>query len=513
MTAGPLDSEHGAASSGALRGHLRSTLKHGLIYGLGTLLAKAIGFIMIPIYTRVLTPADYGILELLSTSTDIIALVAGIGLSWGVTRYYYYYDEERERHSVVSSAAMLVILFFALAALAVAPLAEPAARLLLGHAAHAGLVRLAILSFFLSSLLEVPFAFLRAKQDSTHVVMVGLGRLVLALGLNVWFVVILRWGVAGVLYSAILTSAAAGSYLMFATLRETGLRFSGPIARKLLAYGFPLVGANVGSFVLHYSDRYFLRAYDSLESVGLYSLAYKFAMLLSLLVANPFAQIWAPKALEIQKDDPEGAPPVLRRILCHYNAVLVAGALGLALFAGEVIRVMADPEFYAAERTVPILCVAMLFFGYRQLSYVGAVFRERSDVIGLGTLVAAGIAIAGNFALIPRWGPMGAAVATAFAFATEFAVVMVLSERMYALRYPILDLFGPVLLAGLAYAGTAWVLPDSSPLALRLCVKGLALLLFVTALVVRGDVPGPRAWAATLKPLRYVFAEHASRHR
>ncbi len=470
MTAAGLTAP-GTAPAGGSRDHLRGTLHHGLMYGLGTVLAKLIGFVMIPLYTRVLAPTDYGVLELLSMTTDVIAMVAGLGLTWSVTRYYYAYDGPAERNAVVSSAVILVALLFGTATALTLPWAGRLAALVLGDRQYAGLVRLALLAFFIYSFLEIPLAYLRARQASKHVVLVSLARLVLALTLNIVFLVGLRLGVAGVLYSTIIASALTAAYLLTVTLRETGLTFSQPIARKLMGYGAPIVAADLGSFILHYSDRYFLRAYDSLASVGLYSLAYKFAMLLSLFIATPFSQIWAPKVLEIERAEGASGKAIVRRILSYYNLVLVTAALGASLLAGDAIRLMASPEFHAAERTIPVLCLGMLFFGYRQVSYVGAAIRERSDLIAFGTVVGAVVALAANFLLIPRWGAMGAAVATVIAFAADFAVVMICSERVYPLGLPVARLFGPVLLASALYLGARALIPADAPLALALLMK------------------------------------------
>lgn len=472
-------------------GYLKSTFKHGAIYGLGTLLAKAIGFIMLPIYTRVLTPGDYGILELLSMTTDVIAMITGVGLTWSITRYYYYYDDPVDRGAVISSAAILLVALVGVASAVALPLAGPLAGLILGDREYAFLMRLSIAVLFLSSFLELPLAFLRARQESTHVVAVSIARLVLGLSLNILFVVVLRLGVAGVLYSTIGASAASGAYLLFVTVRDAGVRFSVPIARKLIAYGVPIVAANLGSFVLHYSDRYLLRAYGSLEEVGLYSLAYKFAMLLSLFIATPFAQIWAPKALEIEKAEGERAQPVLRRIITVYNIALISGAFGIALFAGHAIRIVAGEEFHTASQTVPLLCLGLLFFGYRQISYIGASIRERSDVIAAGTIVGATLALAANFALIPRWGATGAALATAVGFATEFAVVLALAERVYPLRYPLARLFAPVALAGVLFGAVHIALPVGAPLTVALPAKIGILGLFVV--IAAAGALGPEA--------------------
>lgn len=497
MSAAPSDGPGGDSAGNGVAGeegdrYLRSTVKHGLVYGLGSILTKAIGFVMLPVYTRVLTPADYGILEILTMTTDVIAMVVGAGLTWAVTRYYYYYDAPEEKHAVVSSAAILLVASFGVSSLVTLPFSGALSTLLLGSGSHADLVRLAIAAFFLTSLIEVPMAFLRARQESVHVVAVGVARFTLALGLNILFLIGLGMGVDGILYSTILASAAAGGYLVTTTLRETGLRFSRPVARKLVAYGLPLIATNLGSFALHQSDRYFLRAFDSLESVGLYSLGYKFAMLMSLLVATPFARIWSPKALEIEDAEGDGGRPVLRRILYGYNLVLVASGLGIALFAGDVIRLMAAPEFHGAAAMVPLLCLGMLFFGYRQVAYVGPTIRERSDLIARGTAVGAAVVLAANFALIPRWGPLGAALATLLAFGSEFAVVMAHSERVYPLGLSLGRLFRPVAVAVTLYGAVALGLPDGPSPWLSVPAKLAALTAFGGLLVVTGDLPRPR---------------------
>lgn len=496
----------GGGPPAAAGAHLRSTFRHGLVYGLGMVAAKAVGFVMLPIYTRVLTPADYGVLELLGMTVDVLALVTGVGLTWSVTRYYWFYDDPARKDAVVSSALILMVVSFGLASAVALPFAADLARVVLGDPAHAGLVALAIAGFFLTSFVEIPLAWLRARQDSTRVVAVGIARLVLALGLNVLFLVVLEMGVAGVFYSTILASGAAGAYLAATTLGSTGLTFSGPVARKLLAYGAPIVAANVGSFAMHYSDRYFLRAHGSLEAVGLYSLAYKFAMLIAVFIANPFALIWAPKALEIDKTEGARAGPILRTILDHYVVVLVTAALAISLLAGDAIRVMASPEFHGAGATVPLLCLGILFFGYLQIAYIGPSIRERSDIIAAGAVVGGVVVLGANLLLIPRFQAWGAACATLAAFAAQFLVVRWGSERVYPLRYPRVRLVRPVVLAAGVYALVEGLLGADVAVLPSVAARGAGLVLFVGLLAVSGDLPAAaRGWASRV-PRRLPFA-------
>ena len=75
-------------------GYVRSTFKHGAVYLIGTVLSRVAGFVMLPVYTRVLAPRDYGVMEMLAYTTDVLTFLVGLGVSTAVTRHYYKYETE-----------------------------------------------------------------------------------------------------------------------------------------------------------------------------------------------------------------------------------------------------------------------------------------------------------------------------------------------------------------------------------------------------------------------------------
>jgi len=318
-------------------------------------------------------------------------------------------------------------------------------------------------------------------------------------------------GVAGVLLSSTIASSIVGGTLMIGMFRETGLSFSTAVTRKLIAFGAPLVIWDIGSFVLHFSDRYFLRAYDSLAGVGIYSLSYKLAMLISLFVSGPFTNIWVPKALEIERREGAGAVAVLGSIVHYYNLVLVTVAVGVSLFASDVIRLVTGPEFHAAGRPVPMLALAMVLFGYRGIAQVGALIRERSDLVAKSTIVAAVSVIGLNMLLIPRWGVMGAAVATALAFGLEFVLMRRFSMRVYPLPVDLVVLLKPVALGAAVLIATGFILPADAGVVLSIGVRLVMLAVFAAGMLYAGiltaderallmrSLRGPRAFLAALK--------------
>lgn len=468
--------------------HLKSTFRHAAIYGLGIVLSRLIGFIMIPIYTRILTPADYGILEILSISTDVVSMLTGLGLAAALTRFYYHYEDPLQRCEVVSSAIITLAFMFGLVTILLLPFAGFLSALLLTTSDLSDLVRLALVSLFASSLIELPVAYLRAQQLSRQAVLVGVARLSLSLGLNILLVVFLGMGVAGVLYSTIITSSLVGLSLTAATLRQVGLRPRASVVKQLVRYGLPMIAWLLGGLVIHYSDRYFLRAYDTLANIGIYSVACRFAMLLPIFVAAPFMQIWGAKTLEIHKTDGAAAPSVFREILGYYNVAVVAGALAISLFAGDLIRLVVGRSFHSAAAPIPLLCVGMVFLCYRQISQLGATIRFRSDLIGLSTVLAAMLAILLNFVLIPAWGIMGAAAATALAFLGEYLLMDGLSRRVYAPICPISEVLRPLFLAGSVFGVVLLLLPSDVQPFLALGAKLVAFAAFVALLPVAGGL-------------------------
>lgn len=481
----PTDAEEPSSERRA-KGYLASTVKHGGMYAIGTILTKAVGFIMLPVYTRVLTTVDYGILEILALSTDVLGMLVGLGVRQAVLRHYYQYESQEERNGVISTASLLLIAIFGLAGVIGFALAGPLTSILLGPGQSDHFVKLAVAAFALAALGDIPGVYLQARQRSQTFVASNMARLVLALSLNILFVVYLRLGVSGIFLSTIIASIVVGGYMATQMLRETGMRFIGPRARELIMFGAPLMVWQVGSFVLHFSDRYFLRYNRSLAEVGLYALGYKLAMLLGTFVIGPFNGIWSAKSLEIAQREGDGANEILASIMRQYNLALVSVALMLALFSTDVIHLTLGAEFHSADRVVPILVLAVVLFGYRQISQTGAMIARRPGLIAWSTTIAACGAVLLNLLLIPPYGAMGAAVATAAAFGIEFLVMLAFAKRVHPVEVPFGQLARPLALAIVVWAAASIAVPSGASQFAGLAIRAGAALTYFVALAVSG---------------------------
>ncbi len=406
---------------------------HTFVYMAGTLLRSAVGFIMLPVYTRYLTPADYGVLELIEMTLNVVAIVAGSRLALGVFRFYHKAETDREKRLVVSTAMLMLGATYTACAIGIFAASSPLAALVLRGRVDASLIVIGGATFVFNSLVIVPTAYLRVRERSRLYVLVNAGKLVAQLSLNILFVVGFRLGVRGILLSDLISSVIVGTALGVMTFREVGFGFSTRLARDFVRYGAPLMLTQAATFISTFGDRYFLRALTDLTTVGLYSLSYQFGFLLGALGATPFGLIWEPARFEIAKRPDRDE--VLSRGFVLLNLLLVTMAVGITLFVGDALNIMAAPAFRSAGRIVPVILVAYVLQAWTGVQDIGILVTERTKYIASANWVSTAVVLLAYTLLIPPLKGLGAALATLLAFGTRYALIFYRSQRLWPVRY------------------------------------------------------------------------------
>jgi O-antigen/teichoic acid export membrane protein len=412
---------------------LKSIAKHGTIYSAGRILSNLISFLMIPVYTNFLTPAEYGVLELLSLTIDVISTLVGIGMSAAVMRYFYSYDDIPSQNRVVSSAMLGTMTIMGVVSATSIIFSPHLSHLVFSESTYASHFRVMFITMFLSSGIEIPMVFLRAKLRSSSVVIISLVKLTMQLSMNIFFLTYLRLGVMGVLYSNLIASFLIGSYLVIKTFRETGIGFSFQSYKQMINFGAPLIIADLSIFLLTYADRYFLKHYGDLTSVGLYAMAYKFGMLLATLFNGPFWSVWSAKMFEIAKR--ADGKRFFGEIMTYFYAGSLLISLGLSIFTKDVLRIIADQSYWSAYKIVPIISASYVVAGVISIAGAGILVKSKTKYKALSTSTAMVVNIALNFLLIPKWGGYGAAYATLLSFLVRLGVDAYFSQKLFPVIY------------------------------------------------------------------------------
>ena len=432
--------------------------RHSLVYGIGNLLTKAVGFLMLPIYTNLLTPADYGVLALVFMTFEVVTIIAGSRIAIGIFHFYHKEETEEGRRRVLSTAFIVLACTYALAALITMPAAPQIARIVFGEGERNALyLQVAAGSMAFEGLFLVPFALLQLEERSRLYVGVNMVRLLLQIVLNLIFLIPLDMGVLGVLLSSLITYACVGVVLAGRLVRRIGLRFDTTAAWSFLRFGLPLVFMQVATFVSTFGDRYFINAATDATQVGLYSLAYQFGFLVAQIGFTPFHGIWDPQRFEIAKR--ADRDQIFARVFVYLNILLLSVALGVAIFGGDVIRLMANEEFYGAAVYVPVLAAAYVFQAWGSFLNLGIYLKEQTSWFALANWAAAIVALAGYIWLIPTWYVWGATVTTLLSLMTRAALAHLFSQRLWRVEYQWAPVARLMALAVLVGAGAALLPP------------------------------------------------------
>jgi O-antigen/teichoic acid export membrane protein len=403
------------------------------VYAAGVVLNRAVSLIMLPIYTRYLTPADYGVLQLVEMSLDLIAILFGSHLGAGIFRLYQKTDVPEERAAVVSTAFVVVTIAYAVAGGAAYAAAPWVSEVVFRSPGRADLVRLASVTLGLQGLVLVPLSYLQLVKRPAAYVATNSAKLAIQLGLNIALVVFAGMGPRGVLIGNLVANLVLAAVLTVILLRSVGARMSADVARSLLRFGLPFIPTQIASFAVTHGDRFFLQRRSGETSVGIYALAYQFGMLLARLGYAPFAAAWEPTRFEVANRPDRDQ--IYARTFIYLNIFLCTMGVGIALFAGDLLRVIAAPAFHAAGSLVPLITLAYVFYGWGGFLNLGILMRERTELVTAATWAAAAVALVGYAALIPPFGRMGAAIATVAAYAVRAGAVYVLAQRTWHVRY------------------------------------------------------------------------------
>ena len=444
-----------AAVSGPDHSFRMGTLgRHSMIYGLGVILTKAVSFVMLPIYTRFLTPTDYGILQLITMTLEVVSIFAGSRIAFGIFHYYHKAQDDAGRRSVLSTALLLLAASFAAAAIAAIIFAGPIARLVFGEGElYPIYIRLAAAAMAFESLILVPSSLFQLQQRSGYYVGVGVVKLFMQVGLNLVFLVGFEAGVTGVLLSNLIASVLVGGFLATRVLAEVGTRFSGTVAREYLRFGLPLVAVQIATFIYTFGDRYFLNRAGDEAAVGIYGLAYQFGFMVATIGFAPFQRVWDPQRFAIARRPDRDA--IYARVFIYLNVGLVSASLALSMFSGDVLRLIAAPPFHPAIAYVPVIVLAYVFHCWSNFVNLGIYITEKTEYFTAANWAAAVTAVIGYVLLIPEYLAWGAAIATLISVFVRFWLAYVFSQRLWPVRYewaPVLRILGAAIVIGAAVA-------------------------------------------------------------
>lgn len=416
---------------------MRSLARETLLYGLSTVLGRLLNFLLTPLFTHLLSPSDNGVVATTYAYVAFLTVVFGLGLD---TAYLRLGRKDGKADSRAFSTAFWTVAALSVAfALLLSVAADGIAPFLDLPPGSGTVVRCAAWILALDAACTLPFAELRGAQRASSYAVIKLAGLVLNLVLCWLFVAQARLGVEGVFLANLLASALALALLLPTLLRRVDGGPDKALLRPMLAFALPLVPAGLASMVVQVADRPILGAFSDSAVVGVYSANYKLGVLM-MLVVTMFDQAWKPFFL--QRAGRPDLDQLMSRVLTWFSAgaawvflavsLLAEPAVTAKLFAGKPLI---HPLFWGGLPIVPVVTFGYLLAGFYYVMLAPLMVAGLTGGVAIATAVGAAVNLLALLAFIPRWGMMGAAWATAAAYAAMALSVWWQGRRAHPVSY------------------------------------------------------------------------------
>ncbi len=454
---------------------LKQTAKQTLIYSLGNISSKLIGFILLPLYTGYLSTVEYGMFAILEVTATIMVAVFGFKLSTAMMRWCSIEKSEFKTKSILFTTYTSSFLVIVLLNIILQPFRDSFSLLFFGNSQYQEYFLILFLSVSFEILNLFSLDLIRLKERPVFYILISITRLSTILVLNIYFIKYLSLGIKGILLSQLIGNALITLITLPVLIKNMVFNFYYSELKKMLNYGIPLVFSTISMMLLTMGDRYIIKYYLNYSEVGIYSLGYKIASVVNVLIIQSFQTGFLPIAYK-NFDKPD-AQRFFSKILTYYTFILVISSLGISLFAKEVIELFSkSKEFNIAYTVVPYISLAFVFKGIQYVYSLGLHFTKKTKYNASIVLLATILNFALNFILIPRFGIYGAAGATIVSWVIMSTAFYKYSFKFYKVKYELRNIL-VLISVGIGFYLLS-LLFQNTTVYLRIILKSLLIIAF-----------------------------------
>lgn len=407
-------------------------LRHAGIYTLANLINAAVPFLLLPVLTNYLSPAEYGIVAMFQVLMNGLLPFMGFSLDAAISRQYF------DRHETdfpryVSNALLLLALSSVLVSIL---FLMPGAFIEKYSDFPREWLWSVLLFAFCQKLAEVILSVWRVQNKAIEFGVFRILRTGLDMALSIYFVIVLKRSWEGRIEGQVVAAAFFALMALFYLYRggylKTGLRKE--YLRSVMQFGLPLVPHVLGGIIITYSDRIFITNMVGVTEMGLYSVGYQIGMVIYLF-QNSFNQAWQPWLYDKIKQDKEKDKANIVRYTYLYVIGILLLAIAMSIAAPFIVGLMTGDSYSGAIPFIAWIAFGFAFNGMYKMFVNYLFYFRKTRLIGMMTISVAVLNIILNYFLISLNGAIGAAQASAISFLLQFMVVAVIANRTYPLKW------------------------------------------------------------------------------
>ena len=415
----------------ALTRELKRLGTQSAIYGLGGIVSRLVAVFLIPVYITYLGRVGFGKIDTIVALTSVLVIVLRLGITSAFFRFYFDSEDEDRRRLVVRTSFWFTMGMATLGLAIGFAAAHPLSRWL--HLNDPWLVRAGFVGLWAQMNYAQLTALFRVEERPVQFAIASVANVLITIGATIALVVGAHKGAIGAVIGNFLGTLTVYLALLGYRRYQLGFQFDRRLLRSMNHFGMPLVPAALALWAINLIDRFFIIGYKGQAENGVYSLAVRISSVI-IFAMTAFQLAWPAFAYSIKDDGV--AKRTYSYVLTYLLFITCWLSLALGVLAPWLVHLFDHKhQFGRSAEAVPVLCFATAAYsGYSVLAIgIGRMRQTQFNwvVSGAAALVNVGL----NIVLIPRYGMMGAAIATLAAYVALFVGMWLRSRRIYPVPY------------------------------------------------------------------------------
>lgn len=416
---------------------LKELTKDTAIYGISTMVGRFLNFILVPLYTNIFAPADYGIIQLIYAYMAILNIVFIYGLDSAYLKFASFKDigDDKDNFStpyisVFTTSLLISFLIIINSNIICSSLRIPSE--------YTYLIYLAAAILFLDANVVIPFLKLRLDRRAKIFSLFRIINICVNVLLNIYLILILKLGIEAILISNLVASSVSLLLVSFTIIKNFRIKFHLTLFKRLFKFGIPFLPAGFAIMLIQVIDVPILERLTDLQTVGIYKANYKLGIFMMLFV-NMFQFAWQPFFLQNAKEP--NAKEMFSKVLTYFTLVGSVILIVLSLFITDIAQIkisgfsLIGPEYWAGLHIVPFILLAYLINGMHTIFSAGIYIEEKSIYVPVITGIGALINVAANFLLIPVLSLTGAAISALVSYLFIGLGYYYVAQKFFNVKY------------------------------------------------------------------------------
>lgn len=433
-----------------MRHYIKSIGKESTIYSISNILTRAIGFLLIPLYTKYLTTDQYGIISIVSSLISFISIFYNFGMSSTWSRFYFDYKDHSKEQKVFLGN---IILFIICVGLITSVIFSFFGKNLFARFAPGvdfyPFILLAIWSSFFLNFYNIQLEIYRIRQKSFKYAGYSLLKFTSTVVLTVIAIAIFKYGAIGKVVSEFIVIVLTAVFAFYMLASDIHINFNPKLLKKAIFFAFPLFLHQLSSLTYLVADKFFLVSHNGLSDTGIYNIGFQFGSIMSLVVSS-IQLSWYTFFMNTVKKDGDGARPVISRLITYYIIVTLFIGLLIVFYADEVIRIFTSKDYYGAASLVPVFVFGFFFQGLYYIETTKMYYNKKYiKYLPITSIVSAIANILLNYLLVPAYGTMGAACASLISMIVLYITALFVSHKAYYAPYEYTRIFKLILIVAI----------------------------------------------------------------